>query len=461
MNATTPSFVRAMLAAVIVSAGLVASRAADTADEEIKTLREQIRLLDERLHQLEQKQQLKEKEAAAAAKAAPKVNVTDKGFTFVSGDGANSLRLGGLVQLDSRLFFNDGGGLANNTFVLRRARLISEATFNKIYSFQLVSEFGGSAVSILDANLSVAPSSLLQFKAGRFKIPVGLEFLQADTATFFAERSLVTNLIPGRDLGIQIGGSYREGVATYALGVFNGVADANNTSNVDFDNEKEVAGRLFVQPFKGDSASPWRGLGLGVAGSIGREKGPSAVTAGYKTDGQQGFFKYSSGVIADGRIWRLSPQGYFYSGPFGLLGEYAVSTVNVRPSATGAKTALQNKAWQLAAGYVLTGEDSTFASVTPRQPFSWADRTWGAWQIVARYGNLKIDPNAFPLFASPTTNAGEASSLGLGLNWYLSKTVRTSLDYFRTRFTNPVPVSSQQILRQDEQALITRLQLTF
>jgi phosphate-selective porin OprO/OprP len=461
MSATKSPVIRAMLAAVTLTAGLIPLRAADDADAEIKALREQIRLLDERLHQLEQKQQLKDQEAAAAASAAPKINLTDKGFTFVSGDGANSLRIGGIVQLDSRLFFGDGGGIVNNSFVLRRARLISEATFNKIYSFQLVSEFGGSAVSILDANLSVAPSSLLQFKAGRFKVPIGLELLQADTATFFAERSLVTNLVPNRDLGVQIGGNYRDGVVAYALGVFNGVADAASTSNVDFDNEKEMAGRLFVQPFKSDQTSPWRGLGLGVAGSIGREKGPSAVTAGYKTDGQQGFFKYNSAVIADGRIWRLSPQGYFYSGPLGLLSEYVVSTVNVRPGAIGAKTALQHKAWQLAAGYVLTGEDSTFASVTPRRPFSWTDGTWGAWQIVARYSDLKIDRNAFPLFASPAANAGEASSLGVGLNWYLSKTVRTSLDYFQTHFTNPVPASSLQILRQDERALITRFQLNF
>ena len=85
----------------------------------------------------------------------------------------------------------------------------------------------------------------------------------------------------------------------------------------------------------------------------------------------------------------------------------------------------------------------------------------GAWQIVARYSDLKIDRKTFPLFASPSANAGEASSLGVGLNWYLSKTVRTSLDYFQTHFTNPVPASSLQILRQDEQALITRFQLNF
>ncbi|HZL44649.1 MAG TPA: hypothetical protein VFC28_00350, partial [Opitutaceae bacterium] len=77
------------------------------------------------------------------------------------------------------------------------------------------------------------------------------------------------------------------------------------------------------------------------------------------------------------------------------------------------------------------------------------------------YANLKIDDQAFPLFADPAVNANQASAFGLGLSWYLSKTVRTTFDYYRTRFANKVPVSSTQILRQDEQALITRIQLSF
>ncbi len=454
--------IRTALALALLPVGLVALRAADDSDAEIKALREQIRLLDQRLHQLEQKQQLKEQEAAAAAKAAPKIAISDKGFTFASGDGANSVRIGGLVQLDSRLFFGDGGGVYNNSFVLRRARLISEGTIGRIYSFQLVSEFGGTnAPSVLDANLGVAPSKAVQFKIGKFKAPVGLELIQSDSATFFAERSLVTNLVPNRDLGVQVGGSFADGAFTYAAGVFNGVADGASTTNIDFDNDKDVVARVFAQPFKNAKDSTWQGLSLGVAASLGREKGAAAVTAGYKTDGQQTFFKYNSTVVADGRVWRVSPQAYYYRGPFGALGEYVVSTVNARPVATGAKTTLQNRAWQLAAGFVLTGEDASFTSVTPRQPFSWDDGTWGAWQIVARYANLKLDDNIFPLFASPATNAGEATSAGIGLNWFLSKTVRTSLDYFHTRFSNPVPVSSTQILRQDEQALITRFQLSF
>ena len=223
---------------------------ADTQDE-IQALREQIRLLDQRLNQLQQQeQQLKDQQAAAAAKdsaeqataaTAPKITINDKGFTFASADGADSVRIGGLVQLDSRLFFDDGGGVLNNTFVLRRARPIVDGTFDKIYSFQFVSELGGtSAPSILDANLGIALNDALQFKFGKFKTPVGLEWLQSDSWTFFDERSLVTDLMGNRDLGIQASGKFDGGVVTYAAGIFNGVPDSTNSSNADFDNDKDV-----------------------------------------------------------------------------------------------------------------------------------------------------------------------------------------------------------------------------
>jgi phosphate-selective porin OprO/OprP len=102
--------------------------------------------------------------------------------------------------------------------------------------------------------------------------------------------------------------------------------------------------------------------------------------------------------------------------------------------------------------------------VTPRTNFDPAAGTWGAFEIAARYADLKIDDAAFPLFASAATNADEATSLGLGLNWYLSKVALVKLDYYQTKFgfNRAAPaVSATQILRQDEKALITRFQLSF
>jgi phosphate-selective porin OprO and OprP len=446
------------------------SRLAAASSDELQAVREQIQQLEQKLRVLERKQELQDEDAAAAAKTAPKVSIGDNGFTLSSSDAANSIRLRGLVQLDSRLFFGDGGGVVNNSFVLRRARIITEGTFAKNFSFQLVPEFGGgsatgaSAVSILDANLGVAVSPALQLKFGKFKSPVGLELLQSDSWSFFAERSLVTNLVPNRDLGAQASGDVFGRTLNYTVGLFGGVPDGANSNNADFDNDKDAVARFIASPFRDSVGSALQGLSFGVAGSLGREKTASGRTAGYKTDGQQTFFSYLASTISDGQSWRVSPQLDYRNGSFGALGEYVVSTVNVRPSATGPKTELQNKAWQLAAGYVLTGENSSYAGVVPRVNFDYAAGTWGAFEIVARYSNLRIDDAAFPLFASVAANAQEASAAGLGLNWYLSKTVRFTFDYFQTKFgfaaTAPA-VPSAQILRQDEQAFITRFQVSF
>ncbi len=458
-----------VLAALVILAAFVPRLRADESDE-LKQLRDQVRALEQKLLVLERKQEIKD-EAAAAAPPPPKISITDKGFTLASADGANSIKLRGLVQFDSRLFFGDGGqGIVNNSFLLRRARLITEGTFAKNYSFQFVPEFGGgsataaSTPSILDANLGVAVSKELQFKFGKFKSPVGLELLQSDSWTFFDERSLVTNLVPNRDVGAQASGDLFNGTVNYAAGVFGGIADGATSTNADFDNDKDVVGRVFATPFKNVAGSPVQGLSFGISGSLGREKTGSGHTAGYKTDGQQTFFTYATTTIADGQSWRVSPQLDYRNGSFGLLGEYVLSTVNVRPSATGRKAELQNKAWQLAAGYVLTGEDSSFTGVTPRVNFDFANGTWGAFEIAARYADLKIDDAAFPLYASLSTNADEATSFGLGLNWYLSKAVVFKIDYLQTKFgfaPGAPAISTTPILRQDEEALITRLQVSF
>jgi phosphate-selective porin OprO/OprP len=256
---------------------------ADSAD--LQALREQVRTLEQQLKVISRQIEIREEAATAVASTTPKITINDKGFTLASADAANWVKLRGLVQLDSRLFFNDGGGVVNNAFVLRRARLISEAQFAKNYGFQFITEFGGTSVSVLDANFTVALDKALLFKVGKFKSPVGLELLQSDAWTFFNERSLVTNLVPNRDLGVQASGDLFNGTLSYQLGVFNGLGDGASSTNADFDNEKDVVARLWASPFKNDAGSFVQGFSFGVSGSFGREKTAAGRTAGYRTDG--------------------------------------------------------------------------------------------------------------------------------------------------------------------------------
>ena len=119
------------------------------------------------------------------------------------------------------------------------------------------------------------------------------------------------------------------------------------------------------------ACSPRRSANDAGLGAAGPSPGPPRVVPAKKrplpvarlaagTDGQQTNFTYNAATVADGQNWRVSPQLDYRNGSFGLLSEYVLSTVNVRPSATGPKAEIQNKAWQVAAGYVANGENSSY-----------------------------------------------------------------------------------------------------
>ncbi len=380
------------------------------------TNQEQVQELDQKVRILERQRELDQEDAAAAAKTKPLVKLDAGGFTLSSADTNFVISLHGLIQLDSRIFFNDRN-LVNSGFLLRRARPIITGTVFHDFDFNFTPDFGGSAVQILDAYVNYRYNPELQLEAGKFKSPVGLEALQSDAYCSFNERSLVTDLVPNRDLGVELHGDLYGGAASYAAGIFNGAPDYNGTTvNTDSDNDKAFAGRIFLQPWKATDVDALKGFGFGVGGSYESDRnGAAGLTPGYTTDGQQKFFTYSAGVVANGQHWRVTPQGYYYYGPLGILGEYVISDQEVsRTTAPLGSADLRNKAWEVSAGWVLTGEDATYTGVTPRHPFNLHAGGWGAWQVVGRYEELSVDHNAFlaalPLAAS-TASASSAHAL--------------------------------------------------
>jgi len=466
------------LAVVVVGGALVGQTVrADDADE-LKALKQEIEALDQKVRILERNGELDKEAAADKAKAAPIFKADGSGFTFSSADTNFVTSLHGLIQFDNRTFFGDKGVNGNDGFLLRRARPIFTGTVFHDFDYNFTPDFGGTSVQIFDAYLNYRYQPWLQFRAGKFKAPVGLENLQADAVTAFNERSVVNDLIPNRDVGFQVWGDIDGGVLSYAVGVFNGVGDARNSANFDFEDNREFAGRIFAQPFKNTNIKPLKGLGIGVAGTWGESSvtnttGLPSTTGGtlggYTTDGQQQFFAYNpatGSVVQNGVHWRISPQAYYYFGPFSLLGEYAVSDQHLRRiGPSPAKADLQNTAWQVTAGWVLTGEDATYSGVTPRHPFDPKNGGWGAWQLVGRYGQLDIDNNTFPLFANPASSATALETYSFGLNWYLNKDITVKASYSHTGFTgggkSATPSAPSNVTHQDEDVFFTRIQLAF
>jgi phosphate-selective porin OprO/OprP len=122
-------------------------------------------------------------------------------------------------------------------------------------------------------------------------------------------------------------------------------------------------------------------------------------------------------------------------------------------------TTIHNDAWQVAATYILTGEVNSFQGVKPHNPFSPANGGWGALELAGRFGRLEIDNEAFPMLAA-AGSASKATSWGAGVNWYLNRNLKLSLDYEQTYFKDG---SSKRgtVTAQDEKIVFSRIQLAF
>lgn len=422
---------------------------------------DKIQELDQKIRVLERKIEIDKEAADEKAKAAGQATAGKEGFSLRSGDGNYVLRLRGYVQLDGRFWSGDEQKPQIDTFVLRRVRPIFEGTIYKIFDFRIMPDFGQGQTVLYDAYMEARFNPAFRIRAGKFKPPVGLERLQSATDLLFVERALPTNLVPNRDLGIQVGGDLAGGAMSYALGVFNGVPDLGN-GDTDTNSSKEAAARIFFQPFITGNG-PLKSLGFGVSASQGNQTGTPTSTGlpSYKTPGQVNFFTYRSDgttagtTVADGTHFRLSPQGYFYRGPFGLLTEYVISRQDVRRDV--ATATLEHKSWQVASSWVLAGGDASYRGVTPRHDFDLAAHTWGAFEIAARYSELKLDDATFPTFASITSSARSAKAWAGGLNWYLNRNLRLLFDYEVTRFQGGATTGD----REDEKIFFSRFQIAF
>jgi phosphate-selective porin OprO/OprP len=432
--------------------------------------------LDQKVKVIERDRELEAEAAAANAKEVPKLKVGDEGFSIASPNGDFVLQLREVLQVDSRTFFNDAGIVGNDALLVRRARPILQGTVFRDVDYLFVPDFAPSTPQIFDAYLNYRFRPELQLQAGKFKAPVGLEQLQEDRYIFFNERGLPTDLVPNRDIGFELHGDLFKGAVSYAAGVFNGVGDARISSNTSFQNNKSFDGRLFFQPFKPTSLRPLQGFGFGLSGSFETEQTPNAsalpnttggTLPGFTTDGQQQFFAYNSGVQAFGDHWRLSPQGYYFYGPFDLLWEYVISDQQVMATNTGAlhTARLENTGWQIAGGWVLTGEEATFTGVVPRRPFNPFSGDWGALQVVGRLSELDVDSAAFShsYFANPAASANAAREWSVGLNWYLNRNVKVAASFAHTTFDGggTGTVAPGPVTHKDENVLFTRLQLAF
>jgi phosphate-selective porin OprO/OprP len=371
-------------------------------------------------------------------------------FQIESADGQHKLEFHALLDVDGRWFLTDKGGV--NTWLVRRARPSLDGKLFKYFDFTLQPDFGGSKLQLLDAYGNLHFWSEVQLRFGKMKPPVGLERLQSSRDTLFPETALTTQLVPNRDVGAELHGNIGNGAVEWALGLFNGAPDYQ-VGEQDTNDSKDVEGRLFFQPFIPTQISALRGLGLGVAGTLGNEQGAPVQ---YQTAGQGAFFSYASNSVQLGKRTLVSPQAYYYVGPFGAMFELVRANEHWVTPTTSANIGLTS--WQLSAGVALGG-DETWRGVQVKHPVDFEKGTFGAVELGGRYASLRVGDLAFERgFASRNTSAQLAAEWGVVATWHLATWNHLRLAYEHTSFRGGAPNGKD---RKAESMLDTRFQVAF
>ena len=457
----------AVFAALAVPFGAHAEEVSN--EELLKRIEEQ----DQKILVLERKLEIQDEAATSAKESTAVVSAGPKGFSLKSADGKNQLKLRGTLHLDGRWISGTDPGGTFDTFTATRVRPIIEGTFASIYDFKFMPDFGQGKTVVQDAYVNARFNPGAQLELGKFKAPIGLERLQSANDMRWVQRGFPTSLVTNRDIGVMLQGDIAGGRFSYQAAYLNGSNDGSSSDafgDVDINDDKEYALRLFTQPFAESDNFALRGLGFGIAGSWNDQTGTALLPLlpSFKTPGQSTFFKFRAagttpGTIADGERSRLAPQFYYYVGALGVIGEYTEVEQDVsRVVPAGVREAkVDTNAWQLAVSYFLTGEEASFKGFQPKTRFSPSEGTWGAFEIKARVQQLNVDDNAFSggadSFADPLASASQADSYGIGLNWYLNENLKWLLDLEHTTFEGGAATGD----RKDEDSFQLRLAIAF
>jgi phosphate-selective porin OprO/OprP len=376
---------------------------------------------------------------------------------------AYKFRLGTLLQPQGRFFLETPDD--TSTFLMRRARLILDGTVYRNFDFLFQADLlasglnNSTSTTVQDAWVNARAWDWLQLRAGKMKSPIGIERWQSANARWFTDMITTTYIVPNRSIGAMLHGKVHGGVAEYWASLVNGEPNGGSSDfSSDGQNTKEFQGRLALTPFAKTDFDPLKQLTVGA----GVTYAPQLNGLGrYGTANQQQFFGYNASTISDARAnpgeqVRFVPSASYFWGPFGAYAEAAWSTTGV---VNGNDTAnLNDFAWQVAASYLLTGEDSSYRAIKPKRPFNPSAGEWGALQIAARAGQLSVDDATFPTYANPETSARESTTFGVALNWILNENVKVSLEYDYTSFLGGAPDGANA---PDNNAITTQVQLSF
>ncbi|MBU1083602.1 MAG: porin [Candidatus Omnitrophota bacterium] len=366
-----------------------------------------------------------------------------EGLKFSDDKGNFSLAVGGRLMADTGWMQEESAmigaaGKASDQAEFRRARLFASGTVYDNVIFVTEYDFAGGDADFKDVYIGVKDIPYAgTVKAGHIKQPFCLDELTSSKYITFMETSLVTALIPGYDVGLGANSTLFDDRMTWALSLYR---DADGYGTVS-SNEYNMAARITGLPWYEDDGEKL--LHLGLAYSFQDPEESKQYHA--KPENNMAPYFADTGSFDVHHVNLLGCEASAVLGPLSMQGELVQSFVEEEG---GEDTYFYGASAQVS--YFLTGEyrpysrsAGVFSRVKPKENFSIKDKTWGAWELAARYSHLDLKDNGI--------DGGILSDSTLGLNWYLNPTTRIMANYIHSHLNGV----------GNADAFLTRIQIDF
>ncbi len=407
-------------------------------------------------------------------------------FFLETEDGSFQLRIRGNLHLDTRLYQSENRGSVQNIDI-RRVRIDLQGRIHQRFTFRIQPELSGNP-HIRNAWVDWQLDPSFHLRWGQMKVPFSSSWLTLDNNVNFVERGAASPIYPYFDRGAVVWGELLKGTVTYDLGVFTGVGTDQDVTSGDIDDHKDLAARLFLQPFRNSTNPDLKGLFLVAGGTWGRM---SVATPRFETEGYRSAnfgaavwrWRTDQTLGTDGRVTdrvaaqidsrrRLGAEVHYLRGPLAVSSELLevryddvalFHDFNVGSTRTTHLPLLKVgggvRSWSTWASYYLTGEakrleDGGWRTARPEDFFGEGGR--GAWEILARYSRTWSDEALFEsvrvsgfskgsqdlpatysgsapgegnaLTAAVLDGAHEVHEFSVGVNWTLNPMVRFQLN---------------------------------
>ncbi len=380
----------------------------------------------------------------SAKSKAGKVVEKNGSLSLSSADGNSTMAIAGRIQLDSRHFSDDNlrNDSAADGFDVRRAYFGVSGKLAKYYDYKVVTNFGNAdSTSVSKSNqLDEAFFGInfwkeASFRFGQQKMPFSLEEQTSSRFIDFQERSMLNTMVPGKEIGVQMHGTFNNGIF-YGAAISTGEGLSKVEGNTG--DSSDLIGRVGINLAEamGNKDNVYH---LAIAGSTGSQ-GNTSHSAAYNPEDKGAAFITGSSYALTGKRDRFGLEGAFAFNSLKFQGEYMRRDFNGITSAVGSNAVgsdVEVDGYYVSTSWLITGEkyaDSykggKFDRINPKRDFNPDDlsKGWGAWEVGARYSLV----DASDLKLASSTAYKEARAYTLGLKWIPSPYVRVLLNYVNT-----------------------------